>query len=56
MGACAKPNADKMVARKVDHDYQLGFRKNGADAIVVDEVDDEAEAFESNVFEETAIP
>ena len=52
----AKPNADIMITRKVDNEDSLSFRTNGADASVMDEVYDEAKAFEGDIFKESAVP
>ena len=55
-GACAKPNANEMVARKVNDSDKLGFWPNRTDIGVVNEIDDEPEAFEGCLFEETTVP
>ena len=56
MGTHAKPNADGVVARKIDDGDPLGLWPNGADMGVVDEVDNKSEPLEGGVFEETTIP
>ena len=45
-----------MITRKVYNEDSLSFRTNGADASVMDEVDDEAKAFEGDILEESTIP
>lgn len=52
----AKPNADKVIARKVDNKYSLGFQADGADIGGVSEVEDEPEAFEGYILEKIIIP
>ena len=45
-----------MVARKIDDSDSTGLWPNRADVGVVNEVDDEPEAFEGCFFEVTAVP
>ena len=45
-----------MVAREIDDEDPLGFWSNGTDVGVMREIEDESEAFEGYVFEETAVP
>lgn len=52
----AEPNTDKMVAGEVKDDNSLGLSANRAYVGDVNEVDDESEAFEGYVLEETTIP
>jgi hypothetical protein len=66
--AQAKTDADKMIAGKVNHGNQLGFRisRAGIDVVtevdvvievdVVTEVDDKTKTFEGRALEETTIP
>jgi hypothetical protein len=55
VGARAKPDADKMVTRKVNYEDLFGFC-NGADIGRMSEINDESQAFEGYIFEETTIP
>ena len=44
------------MAGKINDGNPSGLRPNGADAGVVNEVDNKSEALEGDVFEETTIP
>lgn len=56
MGACAKPNADEMVTRKINDKDAFGVCIHRAGAARMREVDDQPEAFEGYGLEESTIP
>jgi hypothetical protein len=56
MGACAKPNADEMVTRKINDKDAFGLCIHRAGAARMREVDDQPEAFEGYGLEESTIP
>ena len=52
----AKPNADKMVARKIDDKYPLGIGANRANSRRVGDVYDKSETFKGRIFKKVTIP
>ena len=51
-----KLNVDKVIVRKVNNKYLLGFQADGAGIGGVSEVEDEPEAFKGYILEKIIIP
>lgn len=56
MRTSTKPNADSVIARKVDDEDEFCFCAHGADVTGMSKVDDESEAFKGHSFKEVAVP